>query len=66
MDGVTAARNVMDLRKGLLAGNGYQAAFSAACDDKEIREFCQKWYGWQSVKLTRDPAIVRAQPGGKK
>lgn len=59
------AANVMDLRKGLLAGNGYQAAFSAACSDMEIVEFAKRMYGWQSVKLTRDPAIVRAQPGGK-
>ena len=59
------ARHVTDLRQGLALGDGKQAAFSAAHTDAEIVAFCKSFYSWQSVKLTRDPAIVRAQPGGK-
>lgn len=60
------ARHVTDLRQGLALGDGKQAAFSAALTDEEVKAFCRSHYGWQSVKLTRDSAIVRARPGGKK
>jgi hypothetical protein len=60
------ARNVEDLKRGLVMGNGYSAAFSAACDDIEIREFCSQHYNWRTVRLQRDGAIVRAKPGDSK
>jgi hypothetical protein len=60
------ARTQSDLRRGLALGDGQQAAFSAALTDEQIAQFCEQFYSWKEVKLTRDEAIVRAKPGGKK
>jgi hypothetical protein len=56
------ARTQADLRRGLALGDGQQAAFSAACSDEQIAQFCEEFYSWKEVKLTRDEAIVRARP----
>lgn len=46
----------------IAAGTKNWLAFEGDDEDDWIQEYCESMYGWKSIRIVRQPHIVKVQP----